>query len=337
MKNENPLVSIIVPIYNVEDYLIECVESIVNQTYHNIEIILVDDGSLDNSGEICDDYCERDERVKVIHKKNGGLSDARNSGLEVAVGKYVYFCDSDDYLTSDCMERLVNLAEKTEADCIMFDSYVVRGNTLELDNTSYMRTRTYPAGSGADMIYAMTVNDEYIPCVQLCFYRKGFIIDCNLNFYKEIVGEDELFTYNIFMNNPMTIHINEPLYYHRLRPGSIMTTRDKDRIKRFYDYCTISDRMYEYAITHNKLSDKLFKTLIDRILKSAILIFREMDGTDKLVCGERYKLLKKFICNNRGFDDISLLIRLRWFNIGVLISGIRKNWRKLNYGLRNGK
>ena len=93
---ENDLVSIVVPIYNVEKYLKKCIDSIINQTYKNIEIILVDDGSTDNCGKICDEYTKTDNRIVVIHKKNGGLSDARNAGLDIAKGKYIAFVDSDD-------------------------------------------------------------------------------------------------------------------------------------------------------------------------------------------------------------------------------------------------
>lgn len=99
-----PLLSIIVPIYNVEQYLERCIESIINQTYKNLEIILVDDGSKDNSGTIADTYASKDNRIKVIHKENGGLSDARNHGLDQAKGKYIIFIDSDDFIDSSMCE-----------------------------------------------------------------------------------------------------------------------------------------------------------------------------------------------------------------------------------------
>lgn len=100
------LISIIVPIYNVELYLEKCIESIINQTYKNLEIILVDDGSTDSCGKICDEYAKKDNRIKVIHKINGGLSDARNKGMEIAKGKYIGFVDGDDYVASDMYETL---------------------------------------------------------------------------------------------------------------------------------------------------------------------------------------------------------------------------------------
>ena len=103
----NVMLSIIVPVYNVEKYIGKCIESIVNQTYKDLEIILVDDGSTDNSGKICDEWARKDKRIKVIHKKNGGLSDARNAGLDICTGDYIGFVDSDDYIELNMYEDLL--------------------------------------------------------------------------------------------------------------------------------------------------------------------------------------------------------------------------------------
>ena len=112
----NELISIVVPVYNVEKYLGTCVESILKQTYSNIEVILVDDGSTDCSGKMCDHYMGQDERIKVIHKKNGGLSDARNKGIIQAEGEYITFIDSDDVVSSDYVEYLYNILEENDGD-----------------------------------------------------------------------------------------------------------------------------------------------------------------------------------------------------------------------------
>ena len=106
------LISIIVPVYNVEKYVEKCINSIINQTYKNLQIILVDDGSKDNSGKICDEFKLKDNRIEVIHKNNGGLSDARNAGLKLAKGDYIGFVDSDDYIEADMYETLYNLIKK---------------------------------------------------------------------------------------------------------------------------------------------------------------------------------------------------------------------------------
>ena len=111
-----PKISIIVPVYNVEQYLAECIESIRNQSLTDIEIILVDDGSPDNSGAICDDYARKDDRIRVIHKKNGGLSSARNAGLEVAIGEYIGFVDSDDWVDGEMYEVLYKNAVENQAE-----------------------------------------------------------------------------------------------------------------------------------------------------------------------------------------------------------------------------
>ena len=113
-----PLISVIVPIYNVEDYLDRCVDSIINQTYKNLEIILVDDGSPDNCPKMCDDYAKIDNRIKVVHKENGGLSDARNAGMKVATGEYVSFIDSDDYVSLDFYETLLQTMIDNDSDIV---------------------------------------------------------------------------------------------------------------------------------------------------------------------------------------------------------------------------
>ncbi len=110
--NQNPRISVIVPVYNVEQYLPRCVESILAQTYENLEILLVDDGTKDNSGAICDAYARQDARVKAIHKKNGGLSSARNAGIDAATGEYLSFVDSDDWIEPDMYEKMMALMEK---------------------------------------------------------------------------------------------------------------------------------------------------------------------------------------------------------------------------------
>ena len=105
---DNPKISIIVPVYKIEDYLDRCVQSLISQTYKNLEIILVDDGSPDNSGKIADEYAQKDQRIQVIHKKNGGLSDARNAGMDVATGDYICFIDSDDWWINNTVLEHIN-------------------------------------------------------------------------------------------------------------------------------------------------------------------------------------------------------------------------------------
>ena len=123
-----PRLSIIVPVYKVEKYIHKCVDSILNQTFTDFELILVDDGSPDNCGRICDEYAEKDSRVRVIHKENGGLSDARNYGIDAAEGSILGFVDSDDMIDNDMYDQMIRFLDNNELDIVCCDTYLVRGN-----------------------------------------------------------------------------------------------------------------------------------------------------------------------------------------------------------------
>lgn len=133
MDKEQPLISVIVPVYNVEKYLKKCVDSITSQTYKNLEILLVDDGSTDSSGQICNEFEKNDARIKVIHKKNGGLSDARNAGLDRAKGQYYAFIDSDDYIQDNTIEIMLNAIKKNKSEIAVCNMirFLEEGETLQ--------------------------------------------------------------------------------------------------------------------------------------------------------------------------------------------------------------
>ena len=129
------LVSVVVPVYKVEQYLERCVKSICEQTYQELEIILVNDGSPDRCGEMCEELAQKDNRIQVLHKQNGGLSDARNAGVKLATGKYLLFVDSDDYIAKDLVEKAVAEAEKMACDMVLFDYYCVENGIEEVRTT----------------------------------------------------------------------------------------------------------------------------------------------------------------------------------------------------------
>ena len=131
------LISVIIPVYNVNKYLNKCIGSIVNQTYKNLEIILVDDGSTDNSGEICDEWKQKDSRIKVIHKKNGGQASARNCGIDISKGKYIMFLDADDYIDQNYLLTLVSVAEKHMCDVVCSGQYKVKEDGEIIDSIIY--------------------------------------------------------------------------------------------------------------------------------------------------------------------------------------------------------
>ena len=135
---ESDLISIVVPIYKVEKYINKCIESILNQTYKNLEIILVDDGSPDNCGKIADEYAKKDNRIKVIHKKNGGLSDARNAGIDIVKGKYIAFVDSDDYIEKEYIEIMYNAIRTNKVKIVQCGINKVNDDGKVLDSYGYL-------------------------------------------------------------------------------------------------------------------------------------------------------------------------------------------------------
>ena len=222
-------VSIVIPIYKVEHYMRRCVDSLVNQTYKNIEIILVDDGSPDRCPQICDDYANEDSRIKVIHKKNGGLSDARNAGLHIATGEYVMYVDSDDYVELDACEQLIN-AMKPEIDFVVGVIKEIRGKSVTFQrHTNLISGKEY---TSKEFVIASIKNGEWYAPAVLNMYRRSFLVDNKL-FYK--VGwyyEDTEMLPRLFLVAKKIAYIDYPFYNYVIRDESIMTSGLNDEKKR---------------------------------------------------------------------------------------------------------
>lgn len=220
-KNSMDLVSIIVPIYNVEKYLKKCVDSILKQTYMNIEVILVDDGSPDNSGCMCDDYKKNDERVKVIHKRNGGLSSARNEGLKIATGKYIAFIDSDDYISHDYIEYLYNNIIKYDADI----SIILPLNFSVSPNIKKYEKEQIKIYNGEDSLYAMLYQKEFDNAAWGKLYNKTIVE--NIDFPLGKLYEDIGTTYKYLLKAKVVVFSSLQKYYYLQRKDSIMGSKFK--------------------------------------------------------------------------------------------------------------
>ena len=209
-------ISVIVPIYNVEPYLKKCIDSIINQTYKNLEIILVDDGSPDNCGQICDDYAKKDTRIKVIHKKNGGLSDARNAGLEVCTGNFLSFVDSDDWIELNTYEVMMKNMNEYNADIVVSNINYVYKDKVE-SKYSEDKIRCFNKEEAMKEL----IKDGLVQAVVWNKLYKREFID-NLRFKVGKLNEDEFFTYKICAKAERIVYIPEPLYQYRQRENSIM-------------------------------------------------------------------------------------------------------------------
>lgn len=223
-----PLVSVIIPIYNVEKYLKECLDSVINQTYKNLEIILVDDKSPDNSGKIADEYAKKDKRIKVVHKpKNEGPSKARNIGLSYATGVFVAFIDSDDFVDLDWFEVLERESKNSDSDTTR--GYIKIHIEDERAIKAFGSREAYE-GYYNNTIKVLTQKNKNNMRSSVCFslYKKSVIDEYGIKFNDNIKsGEDELWNliFSYFANKVTTV--NRRVYYHRrIRRGSIMTTKD---------------------------------------------------------------------------------------------------------------
>ena len=212
----NKLISIIVPIYNVELYLKRCIDSILNQTYTNSEIILVDDGSLDNCPQICDDYEKKDSRIKVIHKENGGLSEARNVGLKMASGDYISFIDSDDYIDNTMYEKMINKLLEYNADIVECGTNYVYDNQV----VKYKGANIEKECNAENALKGLILGDSFQQTVWNKIYKKNIIQD--ILFEKGKINEEDIWTYIVFSRCNKLVSITEPLYFYIQRANSIM-------------------------------------------------------------------------------------------------------------------
>ena len=265
-------ISIIIPVYKVEKYIDRCIKSVQEQTFKNIEIILVDDGSPDRCGEICDKYARDDSRIKVIHKENGGLSDARNAGTEIADGDYIMYVDSDDTIEKTTCEELVNIIEKYNADIICFNLNLINEETQEIIKEkfyNYSNTRNIKQISYKQAIED-NINRKSIRYEAPSKIYKRDIVK-KIKFPKGILGEDFAVFYKFLKESKCTVYYDRNLYNYYKRSSSIMGEKN---IKLYIDVYNTEKEYYKTAKGLNlekdtiaKLEDNLFKTLIKTFTK----------------------------------------------------------------------
>lgn len=213
-----PKVSVIIPIYNAELYLAKCLDSLLRQNYQNLEIILIDDGCTDSCPQICNDYEGKDNRIKVIHQKNGGLSAARNAGLKIATGDYISFVDNDDLLSVYFYERLMQVATENNADIVEcdFEKFV----DVEDYNEKNLKPQNMIDKFDTQSALHLLIGDYLQPMVWNKIYQRNVVI--NLDFPVGKSHEDVFWTYKAFGNAKKIVHLKEVLYFYRQHDQSIM-------------------------------------------------------------------------------------------------------------------
>lgn len=287
-----PLVSVIIPIYKVEKYIRECVESVQLQSYRNLEIILVDDGSPDNCPAICDECARSDERIKVIHKKNGGLSSARNAGLDVASGKYVMFTDSDDFVDKNMVEDLLTLAEEKNLDVV--------GSSIK----KYYRQQTVIIPNGLTSEITIFQNQEALKWMLL---TKIDVASWNKLFKRSAIGshrfslnrynEDVIFLFYLYLDKVKVGYTKTAYYNYRTTEGSLTQTFSKKK----FDVLSNADEMQEYLKQINEVE-----------LYNLMDVYQDICRTNILMLMIRHKVKCVFW---EEYADLSAYVRKHYFRI----------------------
>jgi glycosyltransferase involved in cell wall biosynthesis len=252
--------SIIVPIYNVEDYLQRCIESLINQSYRNIEIILVNDGSPDKCPQICDNYANNDNRIRVIHKKNGGLSDARNFGLKEAKGEYVIFVDSDDYIEIATCEEINKIISKVSIVDIVASNLKIKTNK-GFKKFVYSSIQENAPINGSVFLKTQLKNKTMFMSACRNIYRRLFLIDNELYFKVRILHEDEQWTPRVFLKAESVVFTGYAHYIRVIREGSITRRRDKTQ-----NAIDLMETVKELSIIYASLDDNELKRLLNNYL-----------------------------------------------------------------------
>lgn len=241
---ENPLISIIVPVYKAEAFLNKCVDSILSQTYRNIEVILVNDGSPDHSPELCDAISRMDERVIVIHKENGGQGSARNVGLAQAKGEYILFVDSDDWIHPESCKKLLSCAIENQCDIVWAEFVYVVG---DLEKPSEKITTIPGLVERGRNFLVQNIKNSSI-CMTPCggLYRKDVLIQNNLFFAEGYFHEDELWVPQVFLAAERVIYLDFVFYFYRYNANSTTKTKNWDVVsKRSKDLLFVCDELYK--------------------------------------------------------------------------------------------
>lgn len=297
IKNMNlPKVSVVIPVYNVEKYLDRCIDSVVNQTYRNIEIILVDDGSPDGCPKKCDEWSEKDSRIKVIHKENQGLGMARNTGIDNATGEYIFFFDSDDFVETTLVEKCLFAIRTTASDAAVFGRYDYFEDGTKKEKAISAEKLIYKGDCVKNELLAgmFTYDLGFGVSAWGKMYRTSTIKNNNLRFKSEseIISEDSFFMLEFFSNAKQVVIVPECLYYYFKRIDSLSRKFNRERQKKNNIFLIKS---LDY-IKEKGLSEKVETHLKVRYHSFTVSALKQIYGSD-ISKKEKKTELKKIYCD----------------------------------------
>ena len=268
---DNRMVSVIIPAYNVEQYVERCVYSVTKQTYRNLEIILVDDGSTDCTGIICDKLAKEDNRILVIHKTNGGLSDARNAGIDVSRGEYISFVDSDDYIASDMLEHMMNAMCETDISMVVVGFWKQSGDARE-----YCGPTTERVVSSEEALKDIYIGHEIYPASWNKLYRRALFN--NNRFAVGMINEDSEIITKLLMECNRVALVSKPLYIYMIREGSItqssFSSKDYNGIKAYRTAVDVCKKRKKSLLPYARYyeTSRIYNTYIELVTSDERMI-----------------------------------------------------------------
>lgn len=289
------LLSVIIPVYNVEEYLVKCVDSILGQTYQNLEVILVNDGSTDTSGSICDAFVQKDSRVRVIHKENGGLSSARNAGLDAAKGEYISFIDSDDWIEPNAYAHLLGLMERCQVKLVCGGNMDVYGETGERKlGLTPEKEEVITAEEMVGRMFLWQGCDSSV-CDKI-FHRS--LLE-NFRFPEGKVSEDVAITYKIVLGAETVAMSNLPFYNYYHRTGSI--SRATEITDKFFHFSQHTEQIYAYIREHHPAIEPQARYLRIRALSHILLNLEQAEDAVRNRFAEQYRHARRELKKHTGF------------------------------------
>ena len=321
----DPIISIIVPIYNVGKYLPRCIESILNQTFNNFELILVNDGSTDNSGVVCDDYAKKDTRIKIVHKSNGGVSSARNAGLYVAKGEYIGFVDPDDYIDKNMYEKLYRLCIDNNSDiAICRFNREINGKIQNKESTEEI----IELNNMEAMNELFKGNLYRFSLCNKLFSKKCFN---DVLFPEERIHEDLSTTYKLFDNSKKTVYINYCGYIYVRRENSILTsTYNEKRLQAFIAW----DEIIEFIDkNYYEIIEQVIATFTYWCVDNILYILNQVNNSKKknnyLNIIQKYTTKYYIYIKRNNILSRSYKLRIRIFNINYKLFILGRKIRKV--------
>ena len=272
--------NIVIPVYNTEKYVEETILSVLNQSFSNFELVIINDGSTDSSLKVLKKIQATDKRIEVINQENRGLSAVRNRGMDLSNSEYIYFLDSDDVLVDGSLEKVMNLAESTNCDMVHFSSYSIDAEGNRISKHKIKQYRQLTPLQGEKLLYELHSSKNYHTNVQKYIVRKQFLRDHNLRFDDGYIHEDEAFTLESLCLAKKVISIDEPLLKKRVRAGSIMSSKKNEY--NIESYAKAVSRLIQFMDKHsfNKETQYIIRSKVRQLTHRCIHLIYTMNEYD---------------------------------------------------------